>query len=136
MRIVIDTNVLVSGIAYPYGFSGKIVSMWRSGSLKVTLSSYLLDEFKRGLPRLSRNTLSATEIDRLVDTFLFIADVIEPDKVPHTVRDSKDDPVLALLVESGAEALITGDKDLLALAERYPVLTPAEFWERYGNVTG
>jgi putative PIN family toxin of toxin-antitoxin system len=133
MRVVIDTNVLVSGVAYPYGFSGKIVSMWRSGSLKVTLSPYLLNEFKRVLPRLSKNTLSAAEVGQLADTFLFIADVIEPSEMTGFVRDSKDDPILALLVESKAEALITGDKDLLALADHYPILTPAEFWEKYGN---
>jgi predicted nucleic acid-binding protein len=39
---------------------------------------------------------------------------------------------LALLVESKAEALIAGDKDLLILADRYPILAPAEFWTRYG----
>jgi putative PIN family toxin of toxin-antitoxin system len=133
---VLDTNVLVSGIAYPHGLPGAIVSMWRNGSLEVTLSPYLLDEFRRVLPRLSRNTLSAAEIDRLVDTFLFSADIVVPSEVVASVRDSKDDPVLALLAESGAEALVTGDKDLLALADRYPILTPAEFWRRYGGATG
>jgi putative PIN family toxin of toxin-antitoxin system len=132
MRVVLDTNVLVSGIAYPYGFSGRIVSMWRNGSLEVILSPYLLDEFRRVLPRLSKNTLSAAEIDRLIDTFLFVSDVIEPGEMAGSVRDSKDDPILALLVESKAEALITGDKDLRVLVDKYPILTPAEFWARYG----
>jgi predicted nucleic acid-binding protein len=36
------------------------------------------------------------------------------------------------LIASGAAYLITGDKDLLALAHKYPVLTPAEFWLRHG----
>jgi predicted nucleic acid-binding protein len=52
-----------------------------------------------------------------------------------SVRDRKDDPILALLVESKADVLITGDKDLLVLADRYPILTPAEFWARYGSIT-
>jgi putative PIN family toxin of toxin-antitoxin system len=84
------------------------------------------------LPRLSRNTLSAAETDRLADTFLFVADVIEPSEMVGFVRDSKDNPILALLVESKADVLITGDKDLLVLADRYPILTPTEFWARYG----
>ncbi|MDR1015465.1 MAG: putative toxin-antitoxin system toxin component, PIN family [Coriobacteriales bacterium] len=57
---------------------------------------------------------------------------MEPHEIAHSVRDSKDDPILALLVESKAEALIAGDKDLLILADRYPILAPAEFWTRYG----
>jgi len=40
--------------------------------------------------------------------------------------------VLGTLRASRADYLITGDKDLLALRERYPVVTPAEFWERHG----
>jgi len=132
MRVVIDTNVLVSGITYPYGHSGTIVALWRSGSLEVVLSRYILEEFKRVLPRLSRNTLSSEEIDQLADTLMFIADVVEPAEIKGKVRDSKDDPILALFNESKSEALITGDKDLLALAELFPIMTPAQFCERYG----
>jgi len=40
--------------------------------------------------------------------------------------------VLATLRASGADYLITGDKDLLALADRYPIVTPAAFWARHG----
>jgi predicted nucleic acid-binding protein len=39
--------------------------------------------------------------------------------------------VLALMLASGADLLLTGDKDLLALAQRYPILTPAEFCARH-----
>ncbi len=57
--------------------------------------------------------------------------------VPSTVavpelRDDADQPVLGTLIAAGAAYLITGDKDLLALAGKYPIVTPAEFWERHG----
>jgi predicted nucleic acid-binding protein len=48
------------------------------------------------------------------------------------LRDAADQPVLGTLLASGAEYLITGDKDLLALAGKYPVVTPGEFWARHG----
>jgi predicted nucleic acid-binding protein len=51
--IVLDTNVLLSGIAYPSSIPGKIVSAWRGGSLEVILSQYILDELQRVLPRLN-----------------------------------------------------------------------------------
>jgi predicted nucleic acid-binding protein len=40
--------------------------------------------------------------------------------------------VLGTLLASEAQYLITGDKDLLALADRYPIVTPAQFWARHG----
>ena len=131
MRVVIDTNVLVSGITYPYGHSGIIVALWRSGSIEAVLSRYILEEFKKVLPRLSKNTLNNEEITQLADTFMFIVDIVEPADIKGRVRDSKDDPIHALFIESKSEVLITGDKDLLALHDLYPIMTPAQFCERY-----
>jgi predicted nucleic acid-binding protein len=44
----------------------------------------------------------------------------------------RNQQVLATLRASRADYLITGDKDLLALAGKYPIVTPAAFWERHG----
>jgi len=53
------------------------------------------------------------------------------------LRDAADQPVLgtllAALQTSGANYLITGDKDLLALAGRYPIITPSEFWSNHAG---
>jgi predicted nucleic acid-binding protein len=45
-------------------------------------------------------------------------------------RDPGDDPVLATLLAADADCLVSGDGDLLALRDRYPILTPAEFARR------
>jgi uncharacterized protein len=133
MRVVLDTNVLVSGIAYPESVPGRIVRVWRQGGLDVVLSRYILDEMIRVLPRLSRISLTADQIRDLADSFMFLADIVEPDgELDPSLRDAADQQVLATLRVSGADYLITGDKDLLALAERYTVVTPAMFWERHG----
>lgn len=132
--VVLDTNVLVSGLAYPSSVPGRIVTAWRQGGLDVVLSRYILDEMVRVLPRLSRVTLSATEIRDLADSFMFLADVVEPaDAQDEQLRDPADQPVLQTLLSSKANYLITGDKDLLALATRYPIVTPAEFWAQHGG---
>ena len=133
LRVVLDTNVLVSGLAYPGSIPGRIVSLWRQGGLEVVLSRYILDETARVLPRLSRIDLNADEVRDLVDSLLFLADVIDPDLEPDPeLRDAADQQVLGTLRASKANYLITGDKDLLALAESYPVITPAAFWSRHG----
>lgn len=133
LRVVLDTNVLVSGLVYPGSVPGRIVAVWRQGGLDAVLSRYILDETSRVLPRLKRMRLSAGEIRDLVDSFMFLADIVEPDGGRDaSLRDAADEQVLGTFRAAKADYLITGDKDLLALAERYPIVTPAVFWERHG----
>lgn len=133
LRVVLDTNVLVSGLAYPGSVPGRIVAAWREGGLDVVLSRYILDELARVLPRLARVRMTPAEIRDLVDSLMFMADVVEPEGVPDAdLRDAADQAVLLTLVASKADYLVTGDKDLLALAESYPIVTPADFWRRHG----
>jgi len=138
MRVVLDTNVIVAGMAYPSGPPGRIVAAWHSGALDVVLSPLILTECERVLPRLRPfMALSADDIRDLVERLAFSADIVTPDLLflssaaEAGVRDVLDEPVLAALLASGAEVLVTGDKDLLALADRYPILTLADFCARH-----
>jgi putative PIN family toxin of toxin-antitoxin system len=139
LRVVLDTNVLLSGIAYPSSLPGKILAAWRHGSLNVLLSPFILDELRRVLPRLTnRHGLTSAEMDDLVDVLAIQAEVIEYlDGLDATLRDANDQPVLGTLLAAqtgeGVSYLITGDKDLLALAGRYPIVTPAAFWAAHGG---
>jgi putative PIN family toxin of toxin-antitoxin system len=134
LRAVLDTNVLVSGLAYPAGIPGCILGAWRRGGIDVVLSRYILDETVRVLPRLSRIPMTPTEIRDLVDSFMFSAEMVEPSSErDETLRDEADQPILGTLRAAKADYLITGDKDLLALSERYPIVTPAAFWAKHGD---
>jgi putative PIN family toxin of toxin-antitoxin system len=133
LRVVLDTNVLVSGLAYPESIPGHIVSIWRHGGIDVVLSRHILDEVASVLPRLSRIQLSSSEILDLIDSLMFLSDVIEPDEAEEpTLRDPADQQVLGTLRASSPDYLITGDKDVLVLADKYPIVTPATFWARHG----
>ena len=140
LRVVLDTNVLLSGIAYPASVPGKILAAWRHGSVEVLLSAFILGELRRVLPRLARrHGLTATEIDDLVDILSIQAEVVDPlPALEPGLRDVNDQSVLgtllAALKTSGADYLITGDQDLLALAERYPIVTPATFWATHAGL--
>jgi putative PIN family toxin of toxin-antitoxin system len=132
LRVVLDTNVLESGLAYPGNVPGRIVGAWRQGGLDVVLSRYILDEMARVLPRLLRIQMTAAEIRDLANSFMFLADIVEPEGAQDVnLRDPADQPVLLTVLASQANYLITGDKDLLALANDYPIVTPAEFWARH-----
>ena len=116
------------------------MSAWRLGSLEVVLSDFIIEELRRVLPRLKhRHHLTSAEIDDLLDILSIQADILEP-HIPdeQLLRDSNDLPVLGTLlaaVQSGSvDYLISGDKDLLVLADRYPIISPADFWARHGGL--
>jgi uncharacterized protein len=133
LRVVLDTNVLVCGLVYPRSVPGHIVTLWLHGGLDVVLSRYIFDETARVLPRLLRFQLSDNKIRDMIDSLMFLADVIAPDAQQHAdLRDVADQQVLATLRASQVDYLITGDRDLLALEEKYPIVTPAIFWARHG----
>ena len=140
MQVVLDTNVVISGMAFPASVPGKIIQAWRSGAIEVVLSDYILDEIRRVLPRLrKRHGMTDAEIDDLVDILGFLAEIVVPVALPDdAVRDVRDTPVLGTLIAGlqthGVDYLITGDQDLLILAEGYPVITPSDFWARHGGL--
>jgi predicted nucleic acid-binding protein len=64
----------------------------------------------------------------------FVADIVEPLPTEEpNLRDRADQPVLGTLRASKVNYLVTGDKDLLALSNQYPIITPAEFWRLHGG---
>lgn len=137
-RAVLDTNVLLSGIAFPGSVPGKILGAWRQGAVDVVVSAFILDEFRRVLPRLTtRHGMTEAEMDDLTAILSIQATTVEPHPTNDPdLRDTQDQPVLGTLLAATAgdpsTCLVTGDKDLLALSAKYPILTPAAFWARHG----
>ncbi|MEB3332612.1 MAG: putative toxin-antitoxin system toxin component, PIN family [Synechococcaceae cyanobacterium] len=140
LGVVLDTNVLLSGLAYPASVPGRLVAAWRFGALEVVLSEFILQELRRTLPRLShRHGLDQAAIDDLIDALTILVELVEPQVVRDSdLRDHNDLPVLGTLLAAlqlgSAQVLITGDKALLALRERYPIRSPAEFWAEHGGL--
>jgi uncharacterized protein len=134
LRVVLDTNVLVSGLAYPKSIPGRILNAWQHGAIGVVMSRFILDEMVRVLPRLKRVSLSTEEIRDLADSLILMSEIVEPStRLDGRLRDKTDRAILGTLRAAKANYLITGDKDLLALSAYYPIVTPAEFWRRHGN---
>ena len=133
LHVVLDTNVLLSGMAFPASVPGRVVAAWRSGLVSVSLSEYILDELRRVMPKLKhRHGLSDAEMADFIDLLALQADIV----VPATTNDPEltdpfDQAILGTLISAKADYLVTGDKALLRLAAKYPVLTPAEFWQRH-----
>jgi putative PIN family toxin of toxin-antitoxin system len=138
MRVVLDTNVLVSGLAYPGGPPGRLVAAWRGGVFSLVCSDFGLQELARVLPRLSAHTgMLPRDVLDFLDAFRTSVEWVDLDAAVLAraaacgLRDPDDVPVLATLIAAAADCLVTGDKDLLALDSLFPILTPAAFCARY-----
>lgn len=133
LRVVLDTNVLISGIAYPRSTPGAILNAWRSGRIAAVFSQHMLDEAARVLPRFAKSSAELRDVEEWLALLPFFGEVVEPSPISAgLVRDPADAPVLGTLLAAAADYLGTGDKDLPALAPAYPILTPAQFWFRHG----
>lgn len=138
MRLVLDTNVLISGLLYPGGPPSRLVKAWRAGAFDLVISDFVIDELTRIWAHLaSRLKASPNDLADFIDTIGVRAELLRIDAAMLAqastagLSDPDDLPVLALLIGSGADYLITGDKDLLALAGAHPILAPAGFVDRF-----
>ncbi len=132
--MVLDTNVLLSGLMCPDGTPGRIIQAWRKARFELSLSIEQLAEVGLVLsyPKI-RKILKwgHAAIERFVQQLYLRSALVEVANVAASVpRDPRDDFVLATLIASPAECLVTGDADLLVLRDRYPILTPTELVQR------
>lgn len=133
MRVVLDTNVVVSSYLVHVGPSARILSAWRNQQFELVVSSALLAEYERALnyDRVRRrHGLSAEQIARNIEDLGQLAILVEPETVPAIIAaDPDDDQVLAAAVAGEAEFIVSGDRHLLDLRQHagIRVLSPAAF---------
>lgn len=137
-RVVIDTNVVISGLINPTGAPGRVVAAMLDGRLTAVVTPELAGEMADVVARPG----PATRIDD--DTVGALLELVWPGlpavQIDVHIRDVGDHIVLAAAVAGDAEAIVTGDRDLLAdetlvawLAERgIAVLTPTDLLARLG----
>jgi len=135
MRVVLDTNVLVSGLLKSDSIPGRLLQAVWDGSLELVLSEPLLAELRAVLdyPKI-RKRLVASGIDTelFLDLLPFFTIRVDLSGIEVPLpRDAADQMVLATLVAGGAEWLVSGDDDLLVLADQFPILSPTAFVTRF-----
>ena len=128
MRAVLDPNVIISGLLSPKGSPARTLKAWQEGRFSLIASPDLLDELRRALayPKLRKRIPeeSATVIlDLLARGAIVVDDVCDP---PGRCIDPGDDYLLAL-AEHQRAVLVSGDRDLLDLRDRFPIFTAADF---------
>ncbi len=132
MRLVLDTNVLVSVLVFG-GSLYWIQQSWQGG-LIVPIESQQTTGELIGVLSYSKFGLNSFEIASLLEDYIpwvEVVDVPGGSDVP-TPRDPNDQPFLELAMAGNADALVTGDNDLLVLAPEFsiPIITPAQLRQR------
>lgn len=132
MRVVIDTDVLVSGVINPHGPPGRILDAVLAGTITVLHDDRIMSEYRAVLVRPAFGFQRA-DVDRLVD---FIGLAGEPTVAQHltvVLPDAIDLPFLEVAAGGRADALVTGNvKHFKPRRGRHSVevCTPADFLRR------
>ncbi|THF64795.1 putative toxin-antitoxin system toxin component, PIN family [Pseudothauera nasutitermitis] len=129
-RGVLDTNVVLSALLFTAGRLAWIRHAWQRHQLQPLVCKETVSELLRVLAY-PKFKLSASEQEELLADFLPYADVVElpaPWPALPACRDEKDQVFLVLAHIGKADALITGDADILAMREAFPglILTAEE----------
>ena len=135
MRVMLDTNVIISALLFP---SAKMNAMMQCVLMKhrLVLSSYVVDELKRVVRR--KVPQKEAVIDKLL-TMLSFEYAYTPEKVEDGlfyIRDIKDYPVLYTAILEDVDVLVTGDRDFADIdIEKPEIMTTTEFIEKFLSVT-
>jgi len=136
-RVVFDTTVVVSTMLFPDGRLAWIRKAWSSGAAVPVVSRSTVQELIRVLAY-PKFKLTAAEREELLGDYLPHAEVCDKQHagvVLPKCRDPNDQMFIELAAAADADALVTGDADLLAVAKRFtiPVLTPEQWREKIGR---
>ena len=137
MRIVLDTNVFISGIFFtgpPY----QILKAWCDGKVQLLVSPSILDEYQRIGVELA---LQFRDVDLrpFWDLLTIQAEIVLTSTLPQVIHDDpSDDKFLEAAVAGNASYIISGDKHLLKLSEfqGIQVLKPKDFVQRHLKIRG
>lgn len=117
MRLVLDTNIVVSGLIWG-GVPRQLLELGRNGQATFFTSSVLLDELAGVLEREKFAALLSSQ--KITPAFLMqrygmLVKLVKPQPIERTVRDIDDDVVIATALAAKADIIATGDSDLLVL---------------------
>ena len=135
-RVVLDTNVVLSALLFGRGPAAPVRAGWQAGRCVPLASAATAEELVRVLAYPKFGLSAAEQEDLLADVLPWAQVVHVPDPPPAApaCRDPFDLPFLHLAIAGRAQALVSGDRDLLALAGApglCPVLGVDEFCRRF-----
>ena len=132
MNIILDTNVLISGIFFK-GPPFNILKYWRDGKLELVVSEEIFNEYTLVCDKL-HNRYPAIEFNKILDLILINAQFYIPIKSKKQITiDPDDDKFIKCALASNVKTIISGDKHLLDVNgyQGIEVLNPSDFITKY-----
>ena len=130
MKVMIDTNVFISGILFPNGKASEALKKALLPPYQPMTCDYVIDELRRKFQEKFPD--KTTDLDAFLFSALSVIDVVivteEACKEEGLIRDEKDRPILRAALASGVELFLTGDKDFLESSVEDPrIISVADF---------
>ena len=135
LRVVFDTNVVLSALLFTRGRLSWLVNHWRDGNCVPLVSNATVTELARILAY-STFGLTAEEQLEALGGYIPSCEVVDVMRsCPVSCRDAKDQPFLDLAYCGKADLLVSGDEDLLALAGQaaFFIETPEAYRQRFSG---
>ena len=130
LRVVLDTNLLVSYLLTQGKTISHIIDYWEQGDIIVLVSPLIVEELAEVIVRPLRCQHMKADPEALINLIATEAEYTSGElALPGTSRDPKDDKFLACAVEGKADYLVTGDADLLDLGsiQGIPIVRAFDF---------
>jgi len=131
MKIVIDTNVVVSALFFG-GKPQRLLHYAINGALEVVVSKEIIEEYSELIERIS-DKYSGKKENFSLNEFISICRLVSPTRKIDVCRDRDDNKFLECAAEAKCLYVVSGDNDLLALErfEDIEIITVTEFFDRF-----
>ena len=132
MRIILDTNVFISGIFFS-GPPSQILKAWKNQNLQIVLSKQILDEYQRVADELS-SKYSQIDITPIIELITIHGEFIDIKGIDISIcEDPDDDKFIECAIAGKCNIIVTGDIHLLKLKEykNVKIIKPRDFIEKY-----
>ena len=132
MKVILDTNVFVSGVFFsgpPY----RILEAWRDGKIQLVMSQEILDEYRRIGENLAEQ-FPNVDLEPILELVTMGAEMFSAQNLREPVcKDPDDDKFLACALASKCKVIVSGDKNLLKVSGfgGIKVIRPRNFVDEY-----
>lgn len=137
MKIVLDTNVLVSGLLSPFGPPGAIVRLVASGAIRLCFDARILSEYEAVLRR-PRFSFDPSQVQAVLDVVRLEGHAVVARPLRRRLPDPDDEAFLEVALAGGARVLVTGNLRHYPAGRRQGirVVSPASFVSAYRDDEG
>ena len=128
VNVVVDTNVLVSGVINPHGKPAQILNLLLNGKITILYDNRIIHEYSNVLHR-QKFGFAPEEIEPLLDFVKMEGEYVVPNPVKLSFSDESDKKFFEIFMGGNAQYLITGNKNHFPHMKR--IVSPSDFLESF-----